>query len=1079
MHKKIAVLLTAALALGMPAGTMRLMAEEPATDFLFEDNTIVVMNPELNEEQELNEAEAADMLTASPEEEDGQGQAGEEAVDSLFDDSEIADLSAVPETETETEVLEISGFPQVGDVINGFEAVEIRPYESIEAQVVLFEHIQTGAKVIYIANDDVNRTFDLTFWTHAIDDTGLPHVFEHATLDGSEKYPSKSLFFNMIYQTYNTFMNAMTYDRMTTFPVASLSEAQLLKYADYYTDACFHPTIMEDESIFREEAWRYRMADEDSPLTMEGTVYSEMLGAVTLESAALQNFLSDAFPGSWIRFESGGNPDVIPEMTYDSLRAFHDRFYHPSNCTAFLYGSFENYAAFLSLLDAEFSTYESKEFVTTDEEYVPLEASVENTWSYPTETGSDSAYASTAYYGIVMPELTARDDLMKMDLLSSLLGASSSPLSQKLRTALPYAQLQCYLEMAGPDPMMVFSATNINEGDEQTFRDIVEGALNDLAENGISEELADAVESERVLSSRLRREGDDVGVSIIAYMAYNDVLYDDPWSAMDLEIYEENMDVWSRDGSFAALTSDYLIGDQITVLSATNPQPGAKEEKDAALAEKLQGIKDQMTQEEIDEIIASSNEEAQMDDASAYIRELQAVDVETLPEELPIYDISDETDETGLRHVETPAFVSEVGTVELFLDAKDLSLEDLKWMRLLTELQEYLDSQEHTREELAVLQQHYFYGGSVNYTIMRDQDKPHPYLTISWISLTDDLQNGYDLAYELAFEQAIDEEHLPQIKDAVQGLLAGRKSTITETPYSVIVYQGLARGDETMALSDACGNLNYYAFLQDAEKMLEEDPDALLAKLCEVRELLRNRNGAIAAYAGDEASFAANRELEAAFFDRLKDEEKEQAVYDLGEAANSYGLVVDSSVNYNGFAADFETLGVEGYDAGMEVVTSLVTDQFLYPLLRDQYGAYGAMNYAMEDAGMYMISYRDPNLEETYAVYEQLPDLLTQYPLDQETVDGYILSAYSGLVKSSGELSGALEAIAEYLGGKDQLRKFDWMEQMKAVTPETVTESAQMYENLIHNGVRISAGSGSVIRANSDLFEVVEAPFEK
>ena len=210
MHKKIAVLLTAALALGMPTGTMRLMAEEPATDFLFEDNTIVVMNPELNEEQELNEAEAADMLTASPEEEDGQGQAGEEAVDSLFDDSEIADLSAVPETETETEVLEISGFPQVGDVINGFEAVEIRPYEAIEAQVVLFEHIQTGAKVIYIANDDVNRTFDLTFWTHAIDDTGLPHVFEHATLDGSEKYPSKSLFFNMIYQTYNTFMNART-----------------------------------------------------------------------------------------------------------------------------------------------------------------------------------------------------------------------------------------------------------------------------------------------------------------------------------------------------------------------------------------------------------------------------------------------------------------------------------------------------------------------------------------------------------------------------------------------------------------------------------------------------------------------------------------------------------------------------------------------------------------------------------------------------------------------------------------------------------------------------------------------------
>ena len=169
-----------------------------------------------------------------------------------------------------------AGLPAVGETVEGFTVKEIRDFPLVGATVLLFEHDRTGAELMYIANNDTNRVFDLTFFTRAIDCSGLPHVFEHSTLDGSEKYPSKALFFNLIYQTYNTFMNAMTYPLMTTYPVASLSEAQLLKYADVYTDSCLHPSIMTDESIFREEAWRYRLADPDDELTIEGTVYSEM-----------------------------------------------------------------------------------------------------------------------------------------------------------------------------------------------------------------------------------------------------------------------------------------------------------------------------------------------------------------------------------------------------------------------------------------------------------------------------------------------------------------------------------------------------------------------------------------------------------------------------------------------------------------------------------------------------------------------------------------------------------------------------------------------------------------------------------
>ena len=207
----------------------------------------------------------------------------------------------------------------------------------------------------------LNRVFDLTFFTRAIDNTGLPHVFEHATLNGSEKYPSSALFFNLMYQTYNTFMNALTAPLFTTYPVASLSEEQLLKYADFYTDSCFHPMILKQESIFREEAWRYRLENPEDALTIEGTVYSEMLAGLNLDSMAYRNILRTAFPGSTIGNESGGDPADIPDMTWDALKDYHETYYHPSNCVAYLYGQFDHFEAFLSLLDEAFAPYEKRD----------------------------------------------------------------------------------------------------------------------------------------------------------------------------------------------------------------------------------------------------------------------------------------------------------------------------------------------------------------------------------------------------------------------------------------------------------------------------------------------------------------------------------------------------------------------------------------------------------------------------------------------------------------------------------------------------------------------------------------------
>ena len=340
--------------------------------------------------------------------------------------------------------------PQTEEMLYGFQLVETREFPLVGAEVMHFEHVKTGAKLLYIANSDTNRVFDLTFLTRAEDNTGLPHVFEHAALKGSEKYPDSGLFFDLLYQTYNTFMNAETGPNYTTYPVASLSEEQLLAYADYYTDSCLHPRVLEDESIFREEAWRYRLEDADAPLTIEGTVYSEMRAAVNLYQTSYYDMLRTAFPGSVCGNISGGDPASIPDMTWEALKAYHAKYYHPSNSIAYLYGAFEDYTAFLKLLDGYFSAYDRQAFSFEDADWTPVHGEHEVFTTFPVEAGSDTEGASEMYYVFLCPGLKedSKEELY-LNTLTDLMGADASPVSRSLQEALPAAFLSTCSGFAG------------------------------------------------------------------------------------------------------------------------------------------------------------------------------------------------------------------------------------------------------------------------------------------------------------------------------------------------------------------------------------------------------------------------------------------------------------------------------------------------------------------------------------------------------------------------------------------------------------------------------------------------------
>ncbi len=1021
------------------------------------------------EATEETEAEPAENEAAEPTEEETA-----EAAEAVEETAEVADETA-EEAEAEADAEPVP-LPEIGDEVSGFKAVEIREFPQLGATLVWFEHEKTGAKLMYAANDDINRAFQIAFRTDAIDNTGLPHVFEHSCLSGSEKYPSDSLFFNLIYQSYNTFMNAMTMDRATMYPVASLSEAQLLKFADLYTDSVLHPMILKDESIYRTEAWRYRLADPEDDLTLEGTVYSEMLGANTIDRVAMQNALRDTMPGSMIGNSYGGDTDYIPDMTWDMLKDYHKRYYHPSNSVSVLYGSYDDYTSFLDLLDGYFSEYDKKEYTHTDDGYTPITEAVENVHEYPAEKGAPTEHAAQAFYTYVCTDADI-SEMMAIDAFAELISANSSPVMTALDKALPYGNFSCYLENAGPEPVLVFSATGINEEDAKVFKDTIESVMPEIAKNGFDERLVDSVMADLALTNKLMREDPSVGISLICMqLSYTYAVADDPWYFLDYLNYSEELTAHNEDGEYAALAERFFVDNPRTALSVTVPKPGEKEIRSAQLAEDLAQIKASMSEEEIEKIVEETNRVKEEEDVSGMIAQLQAVTVDSLPEEIKMYEVSDSTDRFGIRHIDALASVDGVGETDTLLDISGLDEEALHYMKLYIYLVGELGTKSHDSAEIKSLTDRYLKNWSMYISIPDFEDLTvKPYLRFGWTALDEDLQEGYELMKELLYETDLDDT--ARLLDKVRAAKTDEKSTINGGPYNVLLSRLIGRKSERVRLSNYLNNLDYYAFLEKTEKLLSENPEEVQTQLTKIQEYLNNRNHAVSVYAGSSEGIELNRAIADEFFAGLDKKRIKKAQLDLPIAEEAEGLIYEGNIQYNILAADYETLGVEEYDAGLEAFTALVADMYLIPLLRDQYGVYTPMFGATERDGMYLLSYRDPNVKQTFEVYDSLYDLISDATIEEDSLNGYIMSSYSGYAMPDGELTGAVNAAMLSFTGWEQTDVLEKMEELKAVTPEKIHEYAELLKKLSDKGCIATAGGAAVINDNADLYDAILNPF--
>ena len=374
-----------------------------------------------------------------------------------------------------------------------YELQKEEDLKGIKAKGYLLRHRKSGARVVYIENDDNNKVFSIGFRTPPSDSTGVPHIMEHSVLCGSKNFPAKDPFVELVKGSLNTFLNAMTYPDKTVYPVASCNDKDFQNLMHVYMDAVFYPNIYEHEEIFRQEGWSYQLDSAEDKLKYNGVVYNEMKGAFSSPEGVLDRvILNTLFPDTSYANESGGDPEVIPELTYEQFLDFHRKYYHPSNSYIYLYGDMDAEEK-LNWLDQEYLGKYDREpvdsticfqepFAEIQEKFIPYSIASE-------ESEEDNTYLS--YNKVVGTSLDKELYLAFQILDYALLSAPGAPLKKALTDAGIGKDIMGSYDNGIYQPIFSVIAKNANAEQKEEFIKVIEDVLKASVKNGIDTKAID------------------------------------------------------------------------------------------------------------------------------------------------------------------------------------------------------------------------------------------------------------------------------------------------------------------------------------------------------------------------------------------------------------------------------------------------------------------------------------------------------------------------------------------------------------------------------------------------------------
>ena len=910
----------------------------------------------------------------------------------------------------------------------GYTLVRTEPCPEQHGTLTVLTHDVSGATVLLVENEDVNKAFGIGFGTFPSDDTGVFHILEHSVLAGSEKYPVTSPFLQMLKSSMASFLNAMTFPDKTVYPFATPNEADFRNLMDVYLNAVFRPLAMVDRSVFEQEGWH-----RDADGTVSGVVYNEMQGALAAPDAQLENALERAmFPDTAYGFVSGGDPESIPALTYEKYQRVYRRHYSADNCCITFYGKMDM-AEKLELLDKDYLSKMPmngrRPRLTVQDEQAG--ACVELPY-YTENPEPDEVQCALAWY---TGSFADRERQLGVEiLLDALLGTNNSPLKAALLAEKLGADIDIGFDDSTLQPVLELVLRGAGEDSARRFAPAVRKAVDEVLKEGIPQELLLASLNSAEFAS-LERPGSLPDGVLDAINAATGWLHTgDPTLLLHTNRLFASLREKMADGWFDELLRELFAPAPVQVVQV----PTLPKKDEAA-------------------------EPVRTDGKLVLEHPLTAADLGEGSKSAP----GGQELLAGAQLLHHPS----AGSLYLnfYYDLGSVKPEDMPYLDLLTDVLDELDSPKHTARQLNTLRSTWLGDSRTQLDIWtgRQEGAPcHAKLTLC-LSL---LERSLEKAVELGGEWLYDTSLTGGAAEAAFARVLSQQKLNMEQQFiqQGNVYAATRAGAHYTvdgAVSERCSGVSYYKFLCGVQERgnwaaLGEKLDALRTEVLQHAQLTVSLHGSEDALAKlrtllPESRFAAENRAPAKPY-----------VEPLTPPVNE-AFIIDGGVNYDVQAWPMERR------SDRKVLARVMSYEYLWHNIREVGGAYGT-GMLSSDGVEYLYTYRDPHVKESYEIFAKGPAELAARDYTEKDLNDFIVGTVAKLDAPRKPRAEAREIDRRFFCGiTDEMMAAD-RRSLCAVNAELLKQQAAELGAAMAGGVRVAFGSKEAVEAAKDLFDTVE-----
>lgn len=890
---------------------------------------------------------------------------------------------------------------KVNDKLHGFTVTRIREIGEFEGQLIEMTHDRTGAGLVWAKSSEENKLFSVGFRTLPDDNTGVFHILEHSVLCGSEKFPVKEPFVELLKTSMNTFLNAMTYSDKTLYPVSSRMEQDYLNLMEVYLDAVFRPSILNNPNIFYQEGWHIDTAG-DEPV-YKGVVFNEMKGAMSdVDQIAERTLGKLLFPDTCYGFNSGGDPDAIPDLTYEEFVGKYKKFYHPSNAYFYLDGDIPLDKT-LGMIESYLEGYDRLDGIPEVEMQVPRTA--EDVCRFAV---NDDEGKAMIVLGRIAGTWEDRDKLLALSVLTEQLADSNdSPLKRAVLSSGLAEDMEIYVSDGIAQPYLVILFRGVDPSalpeemtsSSDTYEDrvkaagdrllaIVKETVDKVTEEGIPERDLEA--SANQLDFRFRQYPEPQGL-YRANAVFGAWLYGgDPAlylkSSEAISILRESL---TKD-ALRALAEEYLLDTESLSRLTLIPSPTLEEEmqkEESARVEKIINAMDEKERSTLEELNSSLNEwqaSSDSEEALATIPQLDLADISRVPELIGT-EISEAGGVTLIYH---PVVTNGIIYINAYFPLTDLPLEDLPPAALLTEFYKDLPTENYSVRDLQ--NEIKMYVGNMSFGIdvlAKDDDKSActPVLRARASVLKDNLSHAEDLIIEILTRTRFDDRSL--MKELIAQIDDEGRRYAVSSGHRLALYAARSHYSSRDAAAEA---LNGFTFLSYIHGLNQEFDSRIDGYEKFARELIDRTVVRSGAYVSVTASEPADISRLAGML--AEGSSRPESVSYTSPLPAKLGIQVPASVSHSVCAYDLAQMGAKA-KGSISVAANILSLAYLWNEIRVKGGAYGTSVNANRTGSYICYSYRDPSPARSLGIYASIPDFLTAFASAEGLdIDGFIIS---------------------------------------------------------------------------------------